>query len=192
MKPTYALATIFFAGLLTACDSGPEVDIENASAEEVARQVSAEGGAGARASVMRPGLWSTSFELTSLEAPNMPAMVREQMQQTMVKREGHETCLSVEDARRPKEDFFTGAGKECRYDHYRMGEGKIDAKMRCEHQGVTQVMEMAGTYGPDHYRMDMTTRADMAETPMGSMTMKMKVEAKRIGECKSGNESAGG
>lgn len=185
--------TIFIAALLplAACDSGPEVDMKNASVQEVAEEVRQDGGLAARDGFMRAGLWSTSVELTELEAPNMPAMVRDQMRKSMARTEGHETCLTPEDAQKPKEDFFAGAGKDCRYDHYRMGDGRIDAKMRCQHQGMTQLMEMSGTYSPDHYRMTMTTRTDMPDTPMGAMTMKMNLESKRIGDCDKDQASRG-
>ena len=41
------------------------------------------------------------------------------------------TSLTPEEAKKPKEDFFAGNDK-CRYDHFRMGDGKIDA---CEVAG---------------------------------------------------------
>ena len=52
--------------------------------------------------------------------------------------------------KRPKEDFFAGKNNECRYDHFTMGGGKIDAAMHCGGKhGESQVMQMAGTYSPD-------------------------------------------
>ena len=69
-----------------------------------------------------------------------------------------------------------------------MGDGKIDAKMRCSAGGGTQLMTMAGTYGPDQYQMRMTTQIDpgKAAAAIGAMTMKMQVEGKRIGDCDAG------
>ncbi len=173
---------------LAACDSGPDVEMENASVAEVAREMGKEV---ADDSFVRPGLWSTSVTVTELEMPGMPAEVRESMRKSMTRAQGHESCLTPEQAKRPNEDFFAGAGKACRYDHFKMGDGKIDAKMRCQHEGVTQQMEMAGTYSPDSYTMNMTTRTDMPDTPMGAMTMKMTVESKRVGECPAASEAAG-
>jgi hypothetical protein len=43
-------------------------------------------------------------------------------------------------------------------------------------------MEMAGTYQPDSYQMAMTV-ASKGSSPMETMNMKMKVDAKRVGEC---------
>ena len=56
--------------------------------------------------------------------------------------------------KRPKEDFFAGKNNDCRYDHFTMGGGKIDAAMHCGGKdGESQVMQMAGTYSPDSYQM---------------------------------------
>ena len=53
--------------------------------------------------------------------------------------------------------------------------------MRCETGGNSQLMEMNGSYSPDSYQMRMKTSG---EAPGGqSMTMRMKVDARRIGEC---------
>jgi len=88
--------------------------------------------------------------------------------------------------RKPGPDFFTG-NKSCRYDHFTMGDGKIDGRMRCTAGGGTQVSTMTGTYGPDVYRMAMTTAMENPSgSPAGGMdglTMKLSVEGKRIGDC---------
>lgn len=170
--------------LLAGCDSGPEVDVTNASVEEVANQVrAADGGTSNGDGFIRAGLWSTKVTLAEFDMPDMPAQVREQMQARMTRVQDHQTCLSADEVRKPKEDFFAGANKSCRYDHFRMGDGKIDARMRCAADGMSQQMEMSGTYSPDSYRMSMTTRAQAEASPMGPMTMKMNVESTRIGDC---------
>ena len=92
----------------------------------------------------------------------------------------HESCLTAEQARRPREDFFTGAGKNCRYDHFKWGDGKIDLKLNCTGEQGVQTMELAGTYKPDSYQMAMTANTKGAGQ---TMTMKMQVDAERIGEC---------
>ena len=68
-----------------------------------------------------------------------------------------------------------------------MGNGKIDAEMHCAQQGASQKMTMAGTYGPDAYSMHMTSTTESGPAG-GAMTMKMAVDAKRVGEC-TGKES---
>jgi hypothetical protein len=62
-----------------------------------------------------------------------------------------------------------------------MGGGKIDAVMHCDAQPSSMTMTIDGTYGGDSYETHV--KMDMAGGPQGSMSMKMRSEAKRIGEC---------
>jgi hypothetical protein len=103
----------------------------------------------------------------------------------MAERQPHDyqTCLTPEDVKRPKEDFFAGKNNECRYDNFTMGGGKIDAVMHCGKGGATQTMQMAGTYSPDSYQMQMASKVESGKGEMGAMSMQMRVEANRIGEC---------
>ena len=94
----------------------------------------------------------------------------------------HEVCLTPEQAKSPKEDFFSGADKNCRYEHFNWGGGKIDLKLNCKHPNATQTMAMVGSYSPEAYTMTMTA-TNVGGGPAGEMTMKMKVDAKRIGDC---------
>ena len=87
-----------------------------------------------------------------------------------------------EQARHPREDFFTGAEKNCRYDHLKWGGGKIDVKLLCKEDQATQTMELSGNYEPDSYQMAMTAMTE-GGTPAQAITMKMEVAAERIGEC---------
>jgi hypothetical protein len=168
---------------LAACNSSPTVDAKNASVAEVAEKVEKAGGTD---QFLRPGKWLTKATLEELSAPGMPAGIADNMKAMMAKKAGTEQCMKESDARKPNADFFAG-NKNCRYDHFKMGGGVIDAKMRCSAGGGTQVMTMSGDYAPEEYHMAMTTEMDRGASgpagAMGSMTMKMRVEGKRIGEC---------
>ena len=182
------LALILPLAMLAGCDSSPEVDARNASVEEVAEQVRESGVDG---QWVRPGLWSTTVTLAEVDMPGMPAEVRDRMRETM-RAQSHEACLTEAEAKKPSEDFFAGANRNCRYDHFRMDDGKLDARMSCQAEGMTQQMEMSGTYRPDSYTVSMTTRAEGPATAgMGAMTMKMNVESKRVGDCPEGQATAG-
>jgi hypothetical protein len=168
---------------LAACNSDPQVTAENASAQEVARKVEAAGGSG---NFVNPGLWRSTVTLQEMSVPGMPPAVAEQMKRAHGQSQSSEQCLTPEQAKRPKEDFF-GGRDNCRYEHFSMGGGKIDAVMNCSEDGGTQKMTMAGTYSGNAYQMQMTVQAANAgET--AAMGMKMRVEAQRIGEC-TGKES---
>jgi hypothetical protein len=175
------IAILLAAAALAACGkSEPEVDARNASVGEVAEQVREATG---EDNFIRPGKWLSQVSFQEIDAPGMPAEVRNQMRGMMAKRSSYESCLTAEEAKRPKEDFFAGTNNQCRYEHFTMGGGKIDAKMRCSQQGMTQVMELAGSYSPDAYQMTMSTRTQGVPGPAGDMAMKMRVDAKRVGEC---------
>lgn len=166
---------------LAACGkSDPDVDARNASVAEVAEQVR---DATKDGNFIRAGKWLSQVTLVDVSAPGMPPEAREQMKGMLAKQNSYESCLTPEEAKRPKEDFFARGDNQCRYEHFTMGGGKIDAKMRCSHQGVSQVMEMTGRYSPDAYQMNMSTRTEGTTGPASDMTMKMRVDAKRVGEC---------
>ena len=165
---------------LAACDSGPNVDARNASAEEVAEQVAEAGGSEI---FVRPGKWESRVRIEEFDLPGAPPEAKTAMRGMNERAMVSESCLTPEEAKRPKEDFFAGKNKNCRYDHFTMGNGKIDAVMKCTGEGMAQTMAMQGSYSPDSYQMRMSMKADAGAGPPGGMTMTMRVDAKRVGEC---------
>jgi hypothetical protein len=166
--------------LLAACRNEPEVSARNASVDEVARQVREAGGSD---SFVRPGRWESRVQITAFDMPGAPPEMANAMRAMRERSEVATSCLTPDEAKRPKEDFFAGAGKNCRYHHFDMSGGKIDAMMQCQDGGMAQTMTMKGIYSPDDYRMDMSIKAEAGVGPEGGMTMKMKVDARRVGEC---------
>lgn len=165
--------------MVAACGSEPDVKLENASADEVAEEMRRQGGDEA---FISPGKWQQTVTLLKVDAPGMPPEAREMMQRAMDQAQVHDVCLTPEQARSPKEDFFTGADKNCRYEHFNWGGGKIDLKMNCKHPNATQTMAMVGSYEPDNYTMTMTM-TNAGEGLAEMMTLTMKVDAKRVGPC---------
>ena len=163
--------------LATACDSG-EIEMKNASIGEVAEEMRE----ARTASFVNPGKWQQTATLISIEAPGMPPEAREMMSRAMGDAQVHEVCLTPEQARSPREDFFTGADKNCRYEHFKWGDGKIDLKLNCDHPNASQTMTLVGEYEPNSYTMSMTA-ANQGSAPGQQMVMKMKVDAMRVGEC---------
>lgn len=166
---------------LAACSQEPDVDMKNASVDEVAEEVSQ---AGSGESFVEPGKWESKVQFVSIDAPGMPDSVKQAMQGMNDRQNVFTTCLKPDEVRKPKEDFFAGKeNKDCRYDHFKMGDGKIDAVMRCSREGGAQVMQLQGSYSPDSYTMQMAMKSEGGEGPSGDMTMKMRIDAKRVGEC---------
>lgn len=166
--------------MLAACDTSPEVKADNAKPSEVAEKMRDAAGKG---SFVRPGQWEQTVTLLKIEAPGMPPEAKEYMQRAMDKAQVNNVCLSKEQAENPREDFFTGADKNCTYEHFNWGGGKIDINLICKHEAATTTMAMTGTYSTDNYALTMTTTNNTAAAAAGNMTLTMKVDAKRTGEC---------
>jgi hypothetical protein len=167
---------------LAACNKSPQVNEKNASVTEVAQKVREAGG---EQSFVRPGLWQSKVTIDQFDIPGMPPDMAQRMKTMMAEKQEHgfQTCLTQEDVKRPKEDFFAGKNNECRYEHFTMGGGKIDALMHCGDKHGSQEMQMAGTYSPDSYQMQTSMKVQAEGTGQGAMQMKMRVEAQRVGEC---------
>ena len=180
----YAVLMIACALPLAAC-SKPQVNEKNASVADVANAVSKSGIAGE--SFIRAGQWQVKGTLEDMTMPGIPPQAQAEMKRVMgqVQNNSFEYCVTPEEAKHPGGKMFTGKDNgNCRYDHFTMGSGKFDAAMRCQGQASAQVMTMAmnGTYSPDAYTSHVSMNVQGG--PQGSMTMKMRSEAKRIGECK--------
>ena len=164
--------------LLAACNKGPEVHEKDASVTEVAQKVRQAGG---DQSFVRPGLWQSKVTINKVEVPGAPPEMAAAMQGKTSEERTY--CLTPEEAKKPNENFFAGNRDECRYDHFTMSGGKIDAAMRCTHEQMTQQIDFAGSYTPDAYQMAMDTKVAGGPREMAGMSMSMRVESKRVGEC---------
>jgi len=177
------LCVIACALPLAACNKGPEINEKNASVAEVAQKVREAAGT---QSMIDPGRWETKVNLLDVDIPGMPPQMATQMKQTMSKMQEHNfaSCLTEEDVRRPKEDFFAGNSKDCRYDHFTMSGGKIDAALRCEgkREGGAMTMTINGSYSRDSY--EATMAMDVADGREGGMKMRSHSESHRVGQCK--------
>ena len=176
------------AAILAACNSEPEVKMENASVGEVAQEMRKQA---SNDIFINPGQWKQTVRMVSIDAPGMPPEAKAMMQQAMGEAQVHNVCLTAEQAKSPKEDFFAGADKNFRYEHFNWGNGKIDLKLNCKHPNATQTMVLAGDYKPDSYTMTMTATNE-GSGPAEQMVMTMKVDAERTGECTADKRAEGG
>ena len=180
MKTAYcAIASV---AALTGCNKSPEVDLHNATGNQVVQAVK-ESGMMSSDSMIEPGLWQSKVTLHEVNIPGMPPEMASRMKAMMAERQekSNSHCLTAADVKKPKEDFFGGQDKSCHYAQFTMGGGKIDIQMVCKREGMTQTMNMKGAYTPTTYSMDMVSQGSGGE--QGNMTMKMHVDSQRIGEC---------
>jgi len=174
----YALASVL---CLTACNKGPQVNLRNATGNQVSQAVR-QSGVMTSDSMVEPGLWESKVTVREMNIPGMPAQYADKMKQSIAehRNEGSKHCITAADVKKPKEDFF-GADKSCKYDHFTMGGGKIDIAMVCHGEDSTQNMNMSGSYTPTTYSID-TSMSGSGGREAG-MSMKMHVDANRVGEC---------
>nr|WP_294850458.1 DUF3617 domain-containing protein [uncultured Sphingomonas sp.] len=164
---------------LAACNKEPSVKIDNASAEEVAKQLKESGVA---ETLMTPGQWEYTMTIMDLSAPGMPTNAVEQMKRMMGHNRVVDKCVTEADVK--KVDAAMGEiPKHCTYDHYEIGGGKIDGAMTCSNAGVTQKTRMSGSYTSESSDVTATSETSGASGPMGNMTVTMNMKGKRIGAC---------
>ena len=166
---------------LAACNKGPQVNLKNASGNQVTEAVKQTGVMNS-ALMVQPGLWESKVTIEEMNIPGIPPQFADKMKQQMAEHRQHVSrhCITPEEVKKPKEDFF-GGNDSCKYDHFTMGGGKIDFAMVCREEGSTQTMNASGTYTPTSYSMDMSSNAAGGEHQ--GMTMKMHVDSNRVGEC---------
>lgn len=168
-------------GALAGCNKAPEVHEKNATVEEVANAVARSGVADDL--YLKAGAWQVTSTLEEMGIPGLSPEAQKEMKQIMGSRgnANYRFCLTPEQAKRPGGKFFNRqADKNCRYDHFKMGKGKIDAVMRCAAPEGAMTMTIAGDYSADSYSTQVSMAMGARE---GSMTMKMRSEAHRVGEC---------
>jgi len=167
---------------MAACNKGPNIEVKNASVEEVANKVQAAAG---DQGFVEPGKWETKVSMLDVDIPGMPPQMAAQVKQGMAKMQEHSfsSCLTEEDVKRPKEDFFAGNNKNCRYDHFTMSGGKIDAALRCEGEpkGGAMNMTINGSYSRDSYEATMAMNVSGGRE--GSMKMRSHSQSHRVGQC---------
>jgi hypothetical protein len=175
-------AILIGCAILAGCNSEPDVDMKNASVGEVVNEVQK---AGVTEQYIRPGKWETKVTVEDIDIPGMPASTKSQMKNMFAERQNVtiDHCVSPEQAKKPDGKFFSGQdSKNCRYEHFTMGNGKIDAVMRCQGESSgSMTMKMTGSFTPE----SSSTRSEMQVSSgrEGTMTIKARSDARRVGEC---------
>lgn len=172
------LAGAAAAALLVAgCGKKPDVDARNASVAEVANQVAAAG----VTVKMKPGKWSTTAKVESVEGLTGPAA--DAMKQAMMKApvQTFEVCLTQADVDKPAGEMFNKGMENCTYDHFTMGDGALDAKMTCKMNRQTVTSALKGSFGPESYQVASTTEMD--QPGIGHLVTRTRIDSKRVGDC---------
>jgi hypothetical protein len=169
--------------MVTACGSEPEINLKNATAEQVAAEVKKSGIVGETR--FRPGEWRVDTQVQDVVAEGLPPQVAQQMKTQMGSLSSDVQCLTPEQAARPSSEMFAGkkTGGSCKYDSFEMADGRMKATMSCPNaSGAKMSMTMDGSYSKTSYTVDAAMRMD-SPSPGQSMTVKMQSKGTRIGEC---------
>ncbi len=168
--------------MLASCNKGPQVNLKNASANQVANAVQ-QSGLTSSGTMFEPGLWQSKVTIHEMNIPGLPPQYADKIKQSMAahQEQSSKHCLTPDQVKKPKEDFFAGQDKSCSYQHFAMGAGKIDVQMVCKEEDSSQSTNMSGTYTPTSYSLDMSSTGSGGTGQ--TMTMKMHVDAQRVGEC---------
>lgn len=128
-----------------------------------------------------PGRWEASMKFEKMDIPNMPPQAKEAMNKQMNVSQTFASCLTPEEANKPNGSFFQKGAENCKYEHFVMADGKIDAAMVCKERNTQVKMTMAGSYSTDQYDMHVTSQGEMQ--PGMPMSVSMSISARRTGAC---------
>lgn len=165
--------------LLAACGSSEsEADQGAISMEEVAE---------AAKDMPSPvaGQYESTVELLAIDVPGMPEDAKAQMKAAAAQSlsQGNSFCLTEEEAAKGAEQMVQNmADSTCSFERFDVSGSSIDAKMSCSGEGGMQGrVALKGTMSSTDSSMTM----DMTQAgPNGQeMTMTMKVDSKRVGDC---------
>lgn len=184
MTRAHVLALPLF--VLAGCDSlgigEPSVDLTNATMAEVAAEA-------VKVQQQRPGQWEITSQLVSLNVEGVPedSPMHEMLKQQIGQANTDSQCLSEEDAKKAMVPQDVDPNNSCRFAHFRMKDGQIDAEMTCAAPDGpgTLAMTQKGSYSPDSYDVTSTLTRAGGTTPGENSTMTMNINAKRTGECKA-------
>lgn len=167
-------ATALAAFSLAACKKEAVV-AKDESAESVAKKVAA-------SSIKPlPGRWESNMKFERMDIPNMPVEAKAAMNKQMNVTQTFASCLTPEEANQPKGNFFQKAAENCKYDHFVMADGRIDAEMVCKERNTQVKMTMDGSYSESSYNIHVKSQGEMQ--PGMPMAMEMTIASRRTGEC---------
>lgn len=182
------MAALSLAVIVAACGGSKDVNLTNASVEDVAK-------ASKEAQKLDPGQWSTTVEIVSVDVEGMPekdkAVAQAMFQRMVGQKNTMQHCVTPEEAEKaPTEMLAGGKMGDCTFDKYALNGGKLDAAMHCaapQGQQGKMAMTMSGTFGAQAYELQskMTMEgATGAPGGQGKMVITAKNSAKRVGDCK--------
>jgi hypothetical protein len=178
-----AAATALAVFSLAACKKDSVV-AKDESVESVAKKVAASN------IKPQPGRWESNMKLDRFDLPNMPPQAKAAMNKQMGVTQNFASCLTPEEANQPGAGFFQKGAENCKYDHFVMADGKLDAAMVCKERQTEIKMTMAGSYSETEYNIQVKSQGEMQ--PGMPMAMDMTIASHRVGACNGTEDTVAG
>lgn len=133
---------------------------------------------------IEPGEWEFTMAIDEISAPEAPEAARAQVEATKPPPQVQTVCVTPEEAADPDGGMFAPQGDDtCQNIDFTMADGRMDMEAQCQAPGMPgqMTMTMDGAYD----RTSFTTDLDMeiAETPVGPMTMSGTMTGEHKGDC---------
>jgi len=128
---------------------------------------------------IEPGLYRQATTLLELKDPSMSAAETAAAAKQIGATQTADRCVTAEMISNPKKLLLSGEEQGCKIDKSLWDGGKIDLALTCPEDEDTGsgAMTLTGSYDKDRYAIEMVLNGDPGEV------MRMKVDAKRLGDC---------
>lgn len=136
------------------------------------------------AALLTPGRWEGSATVTDIEISGAPPDAAAKIKQSLARTEPFVQCLTAKEVRKSAADLFA-LGEDCRYEHFNLANGHIDAKMQCNRGGALVDATTVGQFSRDSIHVTITSKtANAPDRLMSVQKMTLEFDARRIGKCK--------
>ncbi len=128
---------------------------------------------------LHPGKWETKQEIGGVADANLDAGSKAEIRKSSA---AIDQCLPAEESRQPDANFFAGGDDgECKYSHFSMQGGRLEAAMTCTVTPGTIAMSLKGSYTPTSYALDAT--ATQSGTGIATTSTSAKLTGTWLGAC---------
>lgn len=180
MKKMILLGAASLAMVACSSDTDADKDGDGEVTSKEAAELMADG-----SGQMQPGEYEMNISFSQMDAPGVPEAAAGMMKEQMAKGMTVKNCVTKEQIENPGADMFGGQDDDtCKVNKLTRSGNGMELTMTCSPQGgITMVSNMKGEFAKDSYVMDIEQK--MTGMPTGDMSLKGKIEAKRIGDCQA-------
>jgi hypothetical protein len=132
---------------------------------------------------LKPGEWEMTVKVNDLKVEGLPEETKAKMKESSKQPKIEKMCVTKEQIE--KETMMVlgvPVDPSCKYEKMMIGGGALDTSIACTAgPNASMKMKFNGTYTDTTYKMNMDQT--LAGGPMGTLSMKGIIDAKRLGDC---------